>query len=272
MSLPPFEMTTADAATTEWLRRSDRGRIAALLAFLGLTVLVSAGRERAEFAAFLTLGLWLITALIAERVLRYRRNGDRLRAVLLAADITWITVMLQVTGVAQRTGVAAYMFIVAIAAGALSRRVTAWLTLWAITAYGVLLAAESTPDLRPALVSGSVVVRAPSARLAAWLLGSAALIALAYLMRTLVSLLARTEARHRLLFWASPRPMYMHDAETLQFLAVNDAAVREYGYAREELLTMTSTDITVQEEGSDGAPGVLADHGTHKHAGTWRHH
>jgi two-component system cell cycle sensor histidine kinase/response regulator CckA len=272
MSLP-FEMMTADAATTEWLRRSDRGRVGALLAFLGLTVLISAGRERAELAAFFTLGLWLTTAVIAERVLRYRRNGDRLRAVLLAADITWITEMLQVTGVTQRTGVAAYMFIVAVAAGALSRRVTAWLTLWAITAYGVLLAAESTPDLRPAvLVPGSVLVRAPSARLAAWLLGSAALIALAYLMRTLVSLLARTEARQRLLFWASPRPMYMHDVETLQFLAVNDAAVREYGYSREELLTMTASDITVQEDGSAGAPGVLADHGAHKHAGTWRHH
>ncbi len=270
MSLPPFEMITGDAATTEWLRRSDRARVWALAAFLGLTLLISAGRERAETATFVSLGLWLGTAIVAERVLRHRRNGDRLRAGLLAADIAWITVILHLTGVAQRSGVAAYMFIVAIAAGALSRTVTIWVTGWAVTAYGALLATTATPYLQPdPLGEGPAVVLPLSARIATWILGSAALIAFAYSMRTLVSLLARGDARHRLLFWASPRPMYVYETESLRFLAVNDATVREYGYTRDELLTMTVADISVPEEG-DPAPAVAAA-GPHKHAGTWRH-
>ena len=271
MSLPPFGMITGDAATTEWLRRSDRARVWALAAFLGLTLLISAGRERAEAATFVSLGLWLGTAIVAERVLRHRRNGDRLRAGLLAADIAWITVILHLTGVAQRSGVAAYMFIVAIAAGALSRTVTIWVTGWAVAAYGALLATTATPYLQPdPLGEGPAVVLPLSARIAAWILGSAALIAFAYSMRTLVSLLARGDARHRLLFWASPRPMYVYETDSLRFLAVNDATVREYGYTRDELLAMTVADISVPEEG-DPAHAAVAAPGPHKHAGTWRH-
>ena len=295
MSLPPFEMITADAATTEWLRRSDRARILVLLAFLSLTVLLSVGRERQELAVFVTFGLWLAAAVSAERVLRRRRNGDRLRAVLLAADVAWVTLMLYETGVAARSGVAAYLFIIAIAAGALSGRATSALTGWAVVAYGGLLLGESAPYVRPWFFGEvAAVLRAPSQRLAAWVLGSAALIAFAYLMRTLVQLLARGEAGHRLLFWASPRPMYIYDAENLRFLAVNDAAIREYGYTRDELLGLTVADVSEPEESSPPTgptppalttaspvpsppPAASAPHRAetgpppHKHAGTWRH-
>jgi diguanylate cyclase (GGDEF)-like protein/PAS domain S-box-containing protein len=51
--------------------------------------------------------------------------------------------------------------------------------------------------------------------------------------------LAASEARYRALFEANPIPMWVSDRDTLQFLAVNDAAVRDYGYSRDELLTMT---------------------------------
>ena len=39
----------------------------------------------------------------------------------------------------------------------------------------------------------------------------------------------RTAERYRMLFEASPLPMWVYDAETLRFLAVNDAAIRRYG-------------------------------------------
>ena len=39
-----------------------------------------------------------------------------------------------------------------------------------------------------------------------------------------------------MLFEASPMPMWVYDAETLAFLAVNDAAIRHYGYTRDEFL------------------------------------
>ena len=51
------------------------------------------------------------------------------------------------------------------------------------------------------------------------------------------------DAGYRMLFESSPLPTWVYDAETLRFLAVNDAAVRHYGWSREEFLTMAITDI-----------------------------
>ena len=61
-------------------------------------------------------------------------------------------------------------------------------------------------------------------------------------------MLRESEARYRLLFESNPSPMWVIDAETFQFLAVNDAAVRHYGYSREEFLAMKATDIRTPEE------------------------
>jgi diguanylate cyclase (GGDEF)-like protein/PAS domain S-box-containing protein len=55
--------------------------------------------------------------------------------------------------------------------------------------------------------------------------------------------LRTSEERYRLLFDASPQAMWVFDADTLRFLAVNDAAVKRYGYSREEFLRMTTADI-----------------------------
>ena len=40
----------------------------------------------------------------------------------------------------------------------------------------------------------------------------------------------------QLLFAANPLPMWLYDAKSLQFLEVNEAAVSQYGYTREEFL------------------------------------
>jgi hypothetical protein len=53
---------------------------------------------------------------------------------------------------------------------------------------------------------------------------------------------------YRLVFDASPLPMWLMDAETLAYLAVNDAMTRLHGYSREELLGMTLCDIKIPEE------------------------
>ncbi|MFO1398149.1 MAG: PAS domain S-box protein [Burkholderiales bacterium] len=55
--------------------------------------------------------------------------------------------------------------------------------------------------------------------------------------------LRESEARYRELFEANPHPMWVYDPATLRFLAVNDAAVAQYGYSREEFLAMTIADI-----------------------------
>lgn len=60
--------------------------------------------------------------------------------------------------------------------------------------------------------------------------------------------LSESEARYRLLFKATPLPMWVYDQETLRFMAVNDAALVHYGYSREELLAMTIKDIRPEDE------------------------
>ena len=49
--------------------------------------------------------------------------------------------------------------------------------------------------------------------------------------------------RYRLLFEANPEAMWVYDSETRRFLAVNDAAIRRYGFTRDEFLAMTIMDI-----------------------------
>jgi len=55
--------------------------------------------------------------------------------------------------------------------------------------------------------------------------------------------LRANEANYRLLFESNPEAMWVFDAETLRFLAVNDAALRRYGYLRDEFLSMSILDI-----------------------------
>jgi PAS domain S-box-containing protein len=57
-----------------------------------------------------------------------------------------------------------------------------------------------------------------------------------------------SEARYRLLFESNPLPLWVYDVETLAFLAVNTAAIRHYGYSRDEFLNMTIKDIRPAED------------------------
>ncbi len=57
-----------------------------------------------------------------------------------------------------------------------------------------------------------------------------------------------SEVSFRMLFAANPLPMWVYDAGTWQFLQVNDAAVAQYGYSREEFLQKRITDIAPAEE------------------------
>ena len=56
------------------------------------------------------------------------------------------------------------------------------------------------------------------------------------------------EQRYRAVFEHHPLAMLVWDAETKRFLAVNDAAVAQYGYTRDELLQLTIWDIRPEEE------------------------
>ena len=57
-----------------------------------------------------------------------------------------------------------------------------------------------------------------------------------------------SEERYRLLFESTPQPILVYDEDTLEFLAVNDAAVETYGYTREEFLSMKFNSLQAKDE------------------------
>ncbi|HWA50154.1 MAG TPA: PAS domain S-box protein, partial [Dongiaceae bacterium] len=76
---------------------------------------------------------------------------------------------------------------------------------------------------------------------------------------------------YRFLFQQNPTPMWIYEIGTLRFLEVNEAAVRRYGYTRDEFLAMTIADIRppedlprLREMVRDHPPGF-------RDAGLWRH-
>lgn len=59
------------------------------------------------------------------------------------------------------------------------------------------------------------------------------------------------ENLHRSIFEQNPLPMLIHDPDSQMFIGVNDAAIRKYGYSREEFLKMSIDDLGTDEKESD---------------------
>jgi two-component system, cell cycle sensor histidine kinase and response regulator CckA len=72
--------------------------------------------------------------------------------------------------------------------------------------------------------------------------------------------LGQSEARYRILFENNPSPMWVYELSTHQFLLVNTAAVRHYGYTAEQFDGMRVEDITAPNTLLSGAVG----HSTHR--------
>ena len=51
-----------------------------------------------------------------------------------------------------------------------------------------------------------------------------------------------------ILIQRNPEPIFVYDKENLKFLEVNDAAIKLYGYNREEFLQMDLTDLYAPED------------------------
>jgi len=69
------------------------------------------------------------------------------------------------------------------------------------------------------------------------------LVALSSECERLKAALAQSEDKQRILFDSNPLPVWVYDWKTFAFLAVNQAAIRTYGYTREEFLALTIRDI-----------------------------
>lgn len=73
---------------------------------------------------------------------------------------------------------------------------------------------------------------------------------------------AEADRRFRLVFGANPQPMWIFDVETLGFISVNDAAVQQYGYTRDELIGMTIMDLLPRQDVLLPTPVERGEHRT----------
>jgi PAS domain S-box-containing protein len=81
----------------------------------------------------------------------------------------------------------------------------------------------------------------------------------------------QAEERYRHLFDANPQPVWVSDRETLAFLAVNDAAVRHYGYSREEFFAMSLPDLQPPDQGAALPDWIRAAGDGWRGTSTWHH-
>jgi PAS domain S-box-containing protein len=80
-----------------------------------------------------------------------------------------------------------------------------------------------------------------------------------------------SENQYKKLFYSNPTPIWIYDRETLKFLDVNDATVKQYGYSRAAFKKMTVLDIRVQADHNKlvNAAQDMAD--GMKLSGKWQH-
>jgi diguanylate cyclase (GGDEF)-like protein/PAS domain S-box-containing protein len=86
-----------------------------------------------------------------------------------------------------------------------------------------------------------------------------------------VTALKRREASFRLLFDNNPMPMWVFDAQTTQFLSVNDAAIVHYGYSRATFLRMTLQEIWPRDEWVSHAEALQQVGEASYYSRSWRH-
>ena len=83
--------------------------------------------------------------------------------------------------------------------------------------------------------------------------------------------LQKQELTYRLLFEANPHPMWVYDRSTLGYLAVNEAAVKTYGFTREEFLKLTIRDIRPPEDVAEALRKIASMPEGPTHVGISRH-
>ncbi len=73
------------------------------------------------------------------------------------------------------------------------------------------------------------------------------------------------------LFDLNPMPMWLYDSATFRFLEVNKAAIRHYGYSRDEFRQMTILDLLPDDPDSTAALSAGGLEGPTSYSGEWKH-
>lgn len=79
------------------------------------------------------------------------------------------------------------------------------------------------------------------------------------------------EEQYKILFDSNPQAMLVYDLETLNILAVNNAAIEKYGYSKDEFYKLTIKDITPPEDIESLLQNVSTHTGKYQSSTGWRH-
>jgi diguanylate cyclase (GGDEF)-like protein/PAS domain S-box-containing protein len=83
--------------------------------------------------------------------------------------------------------------------------------------------------------------------------------------------LSARETSFRQLFAANPHPMWVYRLDDLQILEANDAAIDQYGYSRDELLTRHLSDLRPPEDRSEFHQFEIAELPAYQRPRSFRH-
>lgn len=85
--------------------------------------------------------------------------------------------------------------------------------------------------------------------------------------------LKENEKKYRYLFENNPMPMWITELNTFKFLDVNKMAILQYGYSREEFLSMTAIDVRPEQhkESFTEVNDSLLDEPANFYKGIWNH-
>src|SRR5882724_226978 len=81
----------------------------------------------------------------------------------------------------------------------------------------------------------------------------------------------KSESMFRLLFSHTPLPMWVFDTESLKFLQVNEAAVKQYGYGEEEFRNLSVGAIRPDADAPSFAAHIEEWKQDGRHQGHWQH-
>ena len=87
----------------------------------------------------------------------------------------------------------------------------------------------------------------------------------------IVDALRASEAHYRFLFVENPQPMWILDLRSCRFLAVNNAALRQYGFTAEEFMTLTGRDLMLPVKAAAFLEDISKPCSAVESRGVWQH-
>jgi len=83
--------------------------------------------------------------------------------------------------------------------------------------------------------------------------------------------LKQQEELYRLVFETNPSPMWIFETDSLRILAVNEAAIRQYGYSKREFLNLTILDLRSEEDRAATLAALSSAKAPSHFSGLFRH-